>query len=160
MPKVDYATTVEIPLGTMWNFIKDFSNWAPMVKGYQTHQMFNEKESVWTIRGEFGPFSRLTKFHTTITEWHEGEKVAFEMKGLNEPVAGYGFVKLVPVEPGNGSRIVAEVGFEAGGALGPLINRLVQPWVRTVAEELVVKLVAAVAPSGSGMAEAVPSMAG
>ncbi|MBE0595889.1 MAG: SRPBCC family protein [Desulfuromonadales bacterium] len=142
MPKVDYTTSVEIPLDTMWDFIKDFSNWAPMVKGYQTHEEINDKESIWTVRGEFGPFSRLTKFHTTITEWEQRERVAFEMRGLNEPVTGYGVVRLAEGE-GTSSQILAEVGFDAGGALGPLINRLVQPWVRTVAEELVGKLVTA-----------------
>lgn len=143
MQTVDYTTTVDIPIEVMWDFIKDFSNWAPMVKGYQIHDMVNDRESIWTIRGEFGPFSRLAKFHTTVTEWVQGERVAFELKGLNEPVTGYGFVDLAKK---GGTSISAEVGFNAGGALGPLINRLVRPWVRTVAEELVEKLVAAVNP--------------
>jgi len=146
MEKVDYNTTVDIPLDVMWDFIKDFGNWAPMVKGYQTHDMVDEKKSIWTIRGEFGPFSRLTKFDNIITEWVEKDRVAFELKGLNEPVAGYGMVQLAPANAGSGSTISAEVGFNAGGALGPLINRLVRPWVRTVAEELVEKLIAAVNP--------------
>lgn len=146
MQRVDYTTDVDIPLEVMWDFIKDFGNWAPMVKGYQTHEEVKENESVWTVRGEFGPFSRLTKFHTTITEWVEMERVAFEMKGLNEPVTGYGIVKLERTGT-TGSSIIAEVGFNAGGALGPLVNRLVKPWVSTVAEELVVKLVAAVNPT-------------
>lgn len=146
MEKVDYTTKVEIPLDVMWDFIKDFSNWAPMVKGYQSHEMIDDRESIWTIRGEFGPFSRLTKFHTSITEWNEKERVSFQLKGLNEPVTGYGTVQLVTGEASSGSQIFSEVGFNAGGALGPLINRLVRPWVRTVAEELVVKLVAAVNP--------------
>jgi len=147
MEKVDYNTTVDIPLAVMWDFIKDFSNWAPMVKGYQTHDMVDERKSIWTIRGEFGPFSRLTKFDNIITEWVEKDRVAFELKGLNEPVTGYGVVQLAPSYAGSGSTISAEVGFNAGGALGPLINRLVRPWVRTVAEELVEKLVAAVNPN-------------
>lgn len=145
MEKVDYTTTVDIPLDVMWDFIKDFSNWAPMVKGYQTHEMVDDKKSVWTIRGEFGPFSRLTKFDNVITEWVEKDRVAFELKGLNEPVTGYGVVQLKAGDDGS-STIFSEVGFNAGGALGPLINRLVRPWVRTVAEELVEKLVAAVNP--------------
>jgi len=157
MPQVDYAARVDIPLENMWEFIKDFSNWAPMVKGYQAHQMLNDQESIWTIRGEFGPFSRLTKFHTTITEWREGERVAFQMKGLNEPVTGYGVVDLAG---GEGTTISAAVGFEAGGALGPLINRLVQPWVRNVAEELVAKLVAAVSVHGPATGREVSPLAG
>lgn len=118
MEKVDYTTHVEIPLDVISDFIKDFSNWAPMVKGYQSHEMVDDKEAIWTIRGEFGPFSRLTKFHTSITEWVEKEQVAFELKGLNEPVTGYDVVQLAVRAAGNSSKIFAEVGFNAGGALG------------------------------------------
>jgi carbon monoxide dehydrogenase subunit G len=145
MQSVNYAKTVEIPFPVMWDFIKDFSNWAPMVKGYQSHEVINDKESIWVMKGEFASFSRITKFNTAITEWVEKEKVAFEMKGVNEPVTGYGIVQLSSGN-GNDSNIVAELGFNAGGILGPLLNRMIKPWVKTVAEELVEKLVAGITP--------------
>jgi len=146
MEKVEYMTTVDIPLDVMWDFLKNFDNWAPMIKGYENHEKIDEKKSVWMIRGKFGAFSRLTKFDNNITEWIERERVAFELTGVNEPVTGYGSVDLKPGEAFNSSQISAELGFDAGGALGPLINRLVKPWVSTVAEELVEKLVAAINP--------------
>ncbi len=144
MPKVEYTTTVEIPRNVLWDFVKDFGNWAPLLKGYTTHEMVNEKESIWTIKGQFGSFSRTTKFHTTITEWVDGERVAFRLTGINEPVDGYGWVQLSQGDSENITRISSEVGVEAGGVLGPFINRLVKPWLYDVAEELVTKLVSAV----------------
>jgi carbon monoxide dehydrogenase subunit G len=148
MQRVEYVKTVDIPLEVMWDFIKDFNNWAPMLKGYKNHKMINEKESIWEIRGEFGSFSRLTKFHTTITEWVQPSKVAFELKGINEPVTGYGFVNLSPSNNGKAcTTITSEAGFIAGGVMGPLINRMVKPWLSTIAEELVEKLIAAVNPN-------------
>ncbi|MFB3813522.1 MAG: CoxG family protein [Terriglobales bacterium] len=155
MQKVDYTTSVEIPLEVMWDFIKDFSNWAPMLKGYQSHELINDKESIWIIKGEFGSFSRVSKFHTTITEWVQREKVAFELKGLNEPVKGFGFVQLSPENAGSKTNISAQLGVAVSGALGPLIDRMVKPWVRTIAEELVTKLVAAV--PRTAVAEHAPS---
>jgi carbon monoxide dehydrogenase subunit G len=147
MQSVEYAKTVEIPLEVMWDFIKEFDNWAPMLKGYKNHKIINDKESIWEIRGEFGSFSRLTKFHTTITEWVQPSRVAFELKGVNEPVTGYGFVNLRPYNNGKaGTTISAEAGFTAGGVMGPLINRMVKPWLSTIAEELVEKVVVAVNP--------------
>jgi carbon monoxide dehydrogenase subunit G len=147
MQSVEYAKTVEIPLEVMWDFIKDFDNWAPMLKGYKNHKIISDKESIWEIRGEFGSFSRLTKFHTFITEWVQPSRVAFELKGVNEPVTGYGFVNLSPSNNGKaGTTISAEAGFIAGGVMGPLINRMVKPWLSTIAEELVEKVVAAVNP--------------
>jgi len=147
MEKVDYNTTVEIPLDVMWSFVKEYSNWAPLVKGYQSHEEIDDKESIWVVRGEFGPFSRVTKFHNTITEWNEGQGVAFELKGMNEPLTGYGKVRLESEDSGNSTRIFSELGFEAGGALGPLINRLIKPLVQGMAEELVEKIIAALIPN-------------
>lgn len=143
MEKVDYNTTVDIPLDVMWDFVKEINNWAPLVKGYQSHEEIDDKESIWVVRGEFGPFSRVTKFHNTITEWNEGQGVAFELKGMNEPLTGYGKVQLESDDGGNSTRIFSELGFEAGGALGPLINRLIKPLVQGMAEDLVKKIIAA-----------------
>ena len=42
MRKVQFSTTVDIPLGELWDFVKDLNNWAPMVKGYQGHEFLNE----------------------------------------------------------------------------------------------------------------------
>jgi carbon monoxide dehydrogenase subunit G len=143
---VNYTTTVDIPLDVMWDFIKDFDNWAPMIKGYESHEKIDEKKSVWMIRGEFGSFSRLTKFNNTITKWVEKEQVAFEMTGVNEPVTGDGSVTLKPVNGGKGTQITADVGFHAGGVMGPLINRMIKPLVLTVSEELVENILAAIDP--------------
>lgn len=147
MEKVDYNTTVGIPLDVMWDFVKEYSNWAPLVKGYQSHEEIDDKESIWIVRGDFGPFSRVTKFHNTITEWNEGQGVAFELKGVNEPLTGYGKVQLESVDGGNSTRIFSELGFEAGGALGPLINRLIKPLVQGMAEDLVKNIIAALIPN-------------
>ncbi len=144
MPKVEYTTTVEIPKDTLWNFVKDFSNWGPMLKGYQSHEMINDKESIWIIKGKFGTFSRTTKFHNTITEWDEGKRVAFNLKGMNDPVDGYGWVNLNPDGTKKGTIISSEIGIEAGGIFGPLINRIVKAWLFDVAEDLVSKIVEAV----------------
>ena len=147
MESVNYTTTVDIPLDVMWEFIKEFDNWAPMIKGYESHEKIDEKKSVWMIRGEFGSFSRLTKFNNTITEWVEKEQVAFEMTGVNEPVTGGGRVALKPVKGGNSTQITAEVGFHAGGVMGPLINRMIKPLVLTVSEQLVENIIAAIDPA-------------
>ena len=147
MEKVDYDTIVEIPLDVMWNFVKEINNWAPLVKGYQSHEEIDDKESIWVVRGDFGPFSRVTKFHNTITEWKEGQGVSFELKGMNEPLSGYGKVQLESIDGGDNTRIFSELGFEAGGALGPLINRLIKPLVQGMAEDLVKKIIAALLPN-------------
>src|SRR3990172_12174527 len=102
MPAVGYTTTIELPRTEVWRFVQDINNWAPLVKGYQGHESINERESVWTIKGDVGPFSRMAQVHVRITEWVDGERVAFTMEGTNEPVTGGGAIQLRDAESGGG----------------------------------------------------------
>ena len=123
------------------------NNWAPFAQGYQEHEVINDRESVWTVKGEVGPISRLTKFHVKITEWIEGEGVEFTLEGLNEPITGGGSIRLVDTESGEGTVIQADVGIEFGGSIGPIINQLIGPWIQAGADELVTKIATALQPT-------------
>ena len=148
MQQVEYEKTTEIPLDVMWDFIKDFDNWAHLLNGYQGHHTLNDRESIWEVKGTIGKYRRQTKFHATITEWVQRQKVAFKVDGVNEVVNGFGNVEL---RTPNGGRqpttLSTTLGIEVGGAFGPVINRILTPWVKTVAEELVENIIAAVNPS-------------
>ena len=98
MPQVNYTATIDIARPDVWEFVKDMNNWAPFAQGYQEHEVINERESVWTVKGEVGPISRLTQFHVKITEGIEGEGVEFTLDGLNEPITGGGSIRLVDSE--------------------------------------------------------------
>lgn len=43
MQPVEYVKSVDIPLEVLWDFIKDFDNWAPMLNGYQRHKIVNDR---------------------------------------------------------------------------------------------------------------------
>ncbi len=147
MQTVEYVKDTEIPLDVMWDFIKDFDNWAPMLNGYQYHETLNNKESIWVVKGKIGSYRRQTKFHATITEWVQRQRVAFEVDGVNETVTGFGKVELAAPNNGKGCTILSsQIGIDAGGAMGPIINKILIPWVKTMAEELVEKIIAAVNP--------------
>ena len=147
MPAVDYTATIDVARATVWEFVKDINNWAPFARGYQEHELLNDNESIWTVKGDVGPISRLTKFHVIVTEWMEGEGVAFTLKGLNESVSGDGSIKLVDTEGGGGTHIVGAATIEFGGSIGPVINQLFAPWARAGADELVTKIAITLQPS-------------
>ena len=147
MPKVDYAATIEVPRAAVWDFVQDINNWAPFAKGYQEHELINDRESLWTVRGDIGPISRVTKFHVQITEWIDGERVGFVLKGINESVTGQGAIRLVDASAGPGTDIIGEAMLEFGGSLGPVINHLFVPWAKMGADELVTKIAVALQPS-------------
>ncbi len=147
MPTVDYTATIEVPRDLVWAFVRDINNWAPLAKGYQEHQVVDDRQSMWTVKGDIGPISRVTKFEVQITEWLDGERVAFTLRGLNEPVSGGGAIGLTDTDGGGGTQIRGEAAFEFGGSLGPVINHLFVPWVRAGADELVTKIAVALQPS-------------
>ncbi len=147
MPKVDYTTVMDVSRAVVWEFVRDMNNWAPLAKGYQHHEIINARESMWTIKGDIGPISRTTKFHIVITEWVEGERVGFTLRGLNEPIGGEGVITLADADTGPGTKIRGDATLEFGGTLGPVVNHLVGPWLQAGADDLVTKIAMTLQPS-------------
>jgi hypothetical protein len=80
--------------------------WAPMLEGYEAHDKQSDTDSVWTLRGDLGPFSKTVKLKVQITEWTppsgEAGRVAFTLEGIDEVVTGSGAFDLsedVPPPP-------------------------------------------------------------
>ncbi len=146
MPQVNYTAMIDIARPEVWDFVRDMNNWAPFAQGYQEHEVLNDRESVWTVKGEVGPITRSTKFHVKITEWIEGEGVEFTLDGINEPITGGGAIRLVDAESGGGTEIRADAGIEFGGSIGPVVNQLITPWIKGGADDLVTKIAIAVQP--------------
>jgi hypothetical protein len=90
MPEVEYVTTMKLAPEKVWDFVKDMNNWAPFLTGYQKHEIENETDSVWTLKGDVGVLSRVVKLRAHVTEWAGPSKVAFTLQGLNEAVDGGG----------------------------------------------------------------------
>jgi carbon monoxide dehydrogenase subunit G len=90
MPEVEYTTTMALSRELVWDFVKDMNHWAPMLTGYQKHEILDEKDSVWTLKGDVGILSRVVKLQAHVTEWIDRDKVAFTLTGLNEKVDGGG----------------------------------------------------------------------
>ena len=144
MPEISYKATMHAARPTVWDFVRDINNWAPLTRGYQTHDILNERESVWTVKGDLGPISRVTKFHVTITDWVEGERVAFTVRGLNEPINGQGAIQLAEGTEPSSTQIRGDATIEMGGSLGPVVNHLIVPFVEEGADELVTKIIISV----------------
>jgi carbon monoxide dehydrogenase subunit G len=90
MPEVEYTTTVNLPRETIWEFVKDMNNWAPFLTGYQKHEILNDTDSIWTLKGDVGVLARVVKLKAHVTEWAGPSKVSFTLTGLNEQVDGGG----------------------------------------------------------------------
>jgi carbon monoxide dehydrogenase subunit G len=158
MPSLNYTTNMTVPRDRVWVFVRDINNWASLVKGYQGHELIGERESIWTVKGELGPVTRITKVRITVTEWVDGERVAFAVKGLNEPITGEGSITVR--DAGTGTEISGTGNIQFGGALAPMVNRLIAPFVESVADDLVTKIVATVQGGPLAAAAGAPGAAG
>lgn len=98
MPEAEYSTTARLPVQTIWDYVRDMDNWAPFLRGYQSHQKFNDRESVWVLKGDVGMVTRTVKFRVRIDEWGEPSLVRFTLSGVNEPMEGGGEFQLEPYE--------------------------------------------------------------
>jgi hypothetical protein len=98
MPEVEYETTMALPRAVVWDFVKDMNHWAPMLTGYQGHEIIDDTDSIWTLKGDVGILSRVVRLRAHITEWVEEERVAFTLTGLNEKVEGGGVLQMSDVD--------------------------------------------------------------
>ncbi len=98
MPEVEYTTTLQRPIDEVWDFVQDMNNWAPFMTGYQGHEELNDKESVWTLKGDVGVLARTVKLKANITDWSGPERVEFTLEGLNETVDGGGLLVMAPTD--------------------------------------------------------------
>lgn len=98
MPIAEYSTSTKLPIETIWNFVKEMDNWADLVTGYQSHEKQSDEDSTWVLKGDLGPMSRMLKLQVHITEWNGPERVAFELKGINELMDGHGIFELSTYE--------------------------------------------------------------
>lgn len=97
MPEVAYTTVVHAPQTAIWDFVKVMDNWAPYVTGYQSHEVIDDADSIWTLKGDVGVLSRVVQFRVHITEWGGPARVAFTMSGINEQTEGEGLFVMGPV---------------------------------------------------------------
>jgi carbon monoxide dehydrogenase subunit G len=90
MASHEHRIDTDLPVGTIWEFVREMDHWAPFLTGYQKHEKQSETESIWTLKGDVGVLARQLRFRVTVTEWAGPERVRFALKGINEPMSGEG----------------------------------------------------------------------
>ena len=96
MPEVEYSTTAKLPVGVIWEFVREMDNWATFVAGYQRHEKESADDSTWILKGDVGVLARTVKFKVHVEEWAGPERVTFSLVGVNEPMQGRGTFLLQP----------------------------------------------------------------
>ncbi len=140
MPEVEYKTVVNAPIDDVWSFVSVIDKWAPYLKGYEKHDELNDRESVWTLKGDVGVLSRTVKVKVNITDWdNEEKKVTFVIEGINEKATGGGTFLAVS-KSDNETELTFILEINAGGMIGPVVNVLMTPMLKPVAAEMADKI--------------------
>ena len=54
MPAGTHSVNIPLNINTIWEFVHDMNNWAPLVPGYIEHEILSEHESTWVFKGDLG----------------------------------------------------------------------------------------------------------
>lgn len=135
-----------------------------MLPGYVAHEALSANDSVWTLEGDLGPFTRTVQLAVRITELSPPSRITFEVAGMGEDANGGGTFTLAPQSvdtpqpvtrspwqrlldwlfrrkpalpaPAGATEVSFTFRIEAGGPMGPMINALLGPFAEQVAHDL------------------------
>lgn len=138
MPDVTLVQTVNAPIAGTWDFCKDMNKWVQYLKGYQKHEEKNETDSTWWVKGDVGIMSRTVSFDVHIEEWVDEDRVTFSMKGVSENMTGKGALRME--SEGTGTKLTFFLEIKAGGLIGPMVNAVMGPVLKPIAEDFAGKL--------------------
>ena len=121
MPDVKYTLEVQAPAEAVWTRISDMRFWCTLMPGYVSHEVVDERESLWSVKGDIGILNKTVTFRVTITEWNEPTKVGFTLKATNENVTGDGYFLAEPTGPDT-TMVTGYLDLRPGGRLAPVAN--------------------------------------
>ncbi|MYL45869.1 SRPBCC family protein [Virgibacillus halodenitrificans] len=125
MPSGIHQLCMKVPIETTWKFISDMDNWAPLVPGYLSHKILNEKQSIWKLKGESGLIQKTVTLRIDIEEWREPNSVTFNLTGISENVVGKGYFKAKEVDTIT-TEMTGHLSIAAKGVMAPMINSILK----------------------------------
>ncbi|SLK20823.1 MULTISPECIES: CoxG family protein [unclassified Paenibacillus] len=135
MPNGSHQIQLEIPIHTIWDFVRDMNKWAPLVPGYIEHEILNEHQSTWSFKGDLGFVKKTVKLQIDITQWQEPTRVSFDLTGLSDNFSGNGYFEADAINK-HLTMMTGYLDITAKGAMGPMINSILKNFVPKTAFEL------------------------
>lgn len=123
MPQANVSGRINLPIETVWEFIKDMKNWAPCMPGYISFEEIDDNVSIWRLKGDVGIFQRAVNFTVNITEKVAPERIAFTLEAKGEGIVGSG---AYTAKPAGDSETDMEfmLDMSGQGMAKPIINAL------------------------------------
>lgn len=141
MPNGTHSVDVPLNIETIWAFVSDMNNWAPLVPGYIEHEILSESQSTWKFKGDLGFMKKTVKLQIDIQEWNEPIQVLFDLKGLSENFGGGGYFEAEVIDAST-TKMTGYLDITAGGVMGPMVNTILKSFVPQTAQDLTDAIVA------------------
>ncbi|EEL48203.1 SRPBCC family protein [Bacillus mycoides] len=135
MAKGSNIVELDVPLEYTWDFVSNMNNWAPLVNGYVTHKIIDDRHSTWRLQGDLGVIKRYINLHVEITEWQAPDKISFTIASPTKKLIGNGFFHAEAISPSI-TRITSELEMKATGKGAFVFNNAMKPFVPRMAKKL------------------------
>lgn len=135
MPICSHQVKVNVPIHSIWEFVSNMDNWAPLVPGYIDHNIISEKESTWSFKSDIGIIKKKIELKVDITSWQEPAKVTFNLTGLNEKFTGHGYF-LAESQNSTNNLITGCLDIKAEGMMAKVANSILSTNLPEITAEL------------------------
>lgn len=135
MPQGIHEMDLDLPVQTIWEFVSVMENWIPLVPGYISHEIINERQSTWMFHGDIGIMKKKIHLQVDITEWTPPSLVKFNLTGINENFSGEGFFNTLSLGERR-SKMTCSLDITAKGVKAPMINSVLKSLVPKTTTEL------------------------
>ncbi|WP_042356831.1 CoxG family protein [Bacillus rubiinfantis] len=135
MPQGTHTVDVPLSIQTIWEFVHDMNNWAPLVPGYISHEILSDRQSTWAFKGDLGFMKKTVKLRIDIKEWNEPTEVTFDLTGMSDNFKGGGYFRAEAIDEQT-TRMSGHLDITAGGMMGAMVNQILTKFVPNTAQEL------------------------
>jgi carbon monoxide dehydrogenase subunit G len=135
MPRALHNGEIALNDEVVWEFLKDYNNWAPLVSGYIGHDVQSDSQFTWIFSADLGFTKKTIKLQVDISELVSPSDVKFQLKGLSDNFSGNGYFKAAA--KAETTEITGCLDLSAGGMMGMMINSVLESFMPKMTQELV-----------------------
>lgn len=140
MPQGIHEVEVDSTIQTVWAFVSTLDYWTPLVPGYISHEIINDRQLIWTFTSDVAIIKKTISLQVDITRWNEPTEMKFTLTGISSNFVGEGFFKAKELEKGR-TKMIGCLDITAKGLKGPMVNSILKTYLPQATVELVEAMV-------------------
>lgn len=139
MVKGIHSVELDTPISTIWDFVSDMNNWAPLVPGYVDHQMIDDRNSIWKVHGDIGVMERTVTLKIQIIEWNAPNSIVFQLATRNNTCRGEGYFEAEAISDSK-TKMKGSLDLSVKGMIGTMVNPVMKSVLPKVGKDFTEKV--------------------